>query len=389
MLGAVSASPGHLLFIAPCAECQHLIPRLRASGWQVDSCDLADAGDYRVDVALVCVGKEASAELLQLPQRMRSSANQWLALVQAGGAPPLFEASGFADAWYFQRLLQPLDPQALQLSLTAACQAARSQVSSAGAQLLGHSKSIRDLRKRLDTLAGSRRPLLIEGEIGAGKGFLVKLLHQRMRGTAALRALTPEHLAENPCEGLRGGSLCLQQAERLAPATFDQVLKAAGRVNVRVLATTTSTDSLAHLREVCETVQLLPLRQRQGDIVLLAEHFAQLYSSPLGASRAFSESALSAMLQHDWPGNVRELAMRVRRALAMGSAAQVEASDLGLHGGFDAGPGATLEDYKRRAEYQALCDALARHSSNLSLAAKTLGISRPTFYRLLHKHQLL
>ena len=49
----------------------------------------------------------------------------------------------------------------------------------------------------------------------------------------------------------------------------------------------------------------------------------------------------------------------------------------------------TLDDYKRRAEYQALCDALARYGNNLSLAARVLGISRPTFYRLLHKHQLL
>ncbi|MNO03558.1 Bacterial regulatory protein, Fis family [compost metagenome] len=48
----------------------------------------------------------------------------------------------------------------------------------------------------------------------------------------------------------------------------------------------------------------------------------------------------------------------------------------------------TLEDYKHRAERQALCDVLNRHSNNLSFAAKVLGISRPTFYRLLHKHQI-
>jgi transcriptional regulator of acetoin/glycerol metabolism len=49
---------------------------------------------------------------------------------------------------------------------------------------------------------------------------------------------------------------------------------------------------------------------------------------------------------------------------------------------------ATLEDYKHRAERQALCDVLNRHSDNLSVAARVLGVSRPTFYRLLHKHQI-
>jgi transcriptional regulator of acetoin/glycerol metabolism len=48
----------------------------------------------------------------------------------------------------------------------------------------------------------------------------------------------------------------------------------------------------------------------------------------------------------------------------------------------------TLEEYKTRAERQALCDVLNRHSDNLSVAAKVLGVSRPTFYRLLHKHQI-
>lgn len=48
----------------------------------------------------------------------------------------------------------------------------------------------------------------------------------------------------------------------------------------------------------------------------------------------------------------------------------------------------TLEDYIFRTERQALNDVLARYSNNMSLAARALGISRPTFYRLLHKHQI-
>ncbi|MNV99605.1 Transcriptional regulatory protein ZraR [compost metagenome] len=95
------------------------------------------------------------------------------------------------------------------------------------------------------------------------------------------------------------------------------------------------------------------------------------------------------MGRHDWPGNVRELANRVRRGLVLAEGRQIEAQDLGLQLlDPEQHPLGTLEEYKQRAERQALCDVLNRHSDNLSVAAKVLGISRPTFYRLLHKHQI-
>ncbi|MFD2883609.1 hypothetical protein ACFS4T_16155 [Pseudomonas lini] len=87
------------------------------------------------------------------------------------------------------------------------------------------------------------------------------------------------------------------------------------------------------------------------------------------------------MGKHDWPGNVRELANRVRRGLVLAEGRQIEARDLGLisqH--ISATPMGTLEDYKTRAERQALCDVLNRHSDNLSVAARVLGVSRPTFF---------
>lgn len=133
-----------------------------------------------------------------------------------------------------------------------------------------------------------------------------------------------------------------------------------------------------------------PLRERHGDQGMLASHFAHFYSQETGRRpRSFSEDALVAMGKHDWPGNVRELANRVRRGLVLAEGRQIQPSDLGLHSlpSQDV-PMGTLEDYKHRAEHQALCDVLNRHSDNLSVAARVLGISRPTFYRLLHKHQI-
>jgi DNA-binding NtrC family response regulator len=133
-----------------------------------------------------------------------------------------------------------------------------------------------------------------------------------------------------------------------------------------------------------------PLRERHGDVAMLANHFSRFYSQETGRRpRSFSEEALVAMGQHPWPGNVRELANRVRRGLVLAEGRQIEAVDLGLQDEpAIVPPMATLEDYKHRAERQALCDVLNRHSDNLSIAARMLGVSRPTFYRLLHKHQI-
>lgn len=76
-------------------------------------------------------------------------------------------------------------------------------------------------------------------------------------------------------------------------------------------------------------------------------------------------------------------------AAVLAEGRQIEAQDLGLQMiEQDEQLLGTLEDYKHRAERQALSDVLDRHSDNLSVAAKVLGISRPTFYRLLHKHQI-
>ncbi|MBP3932990.1 MAG: sigma-54-dependent Fis family transcriptional regulator, partial [Pseudomonas sp.] len=77
------------------------------------------------------------------------------------------------------------------------------------------------------------------------------------------------------------------------------------------------------------------------------------------------------------------------RGLVLAEGRQIEAHDLGLElRPLLVGTMNTLEQYKDRAERQALCEVLDRHSDNLSMAAKVLGVSRPTFYRLLHKHHI-
>jgi DNA-binding NtrC family response regulator len=171
-------------------------------------------------------------------------------------------------------------------------------------------------------------------------------------------------------------------------------------VNVRVIAAThinleeavaegTFREDLYYRLNVLQ-VQMPPLRERLLDVPQLAHHFVSLFSEETGRRpRRFSQAALLAMASHGWPGNVRELANRVRRGLVIAEGRQIEAEDIGLDRVIKL-PAVldTLEEYKLKAERQAVSDALLQYSQNLSQAARALGISRPTLYRLLHKHQL-
>jgi len=134
-----------------------------------------------------------------------------------------------------------------------------------------------------------------------------------------------------------------------------------------------------------------PLRERQSDITALARHFARIYANEVGRKpRSFSEEALAAMNRYHWPGNVRELANRVRRGMVMADGRQIEPADLGLlRAARDGETVPTLRESVLVAEKSAIERALAKHPHNMRLAARSLDISRPTLYRLLHKHGLM
>ncbi|MCF7544698.1 sigma-54 dependent transcriptional regulator [Pseudomonas sp. P2647] len=304
-----------------------------------------------------------------------------------------------------------------------------------GQQLLGESRPMRELRRLLSKLAPTESPVLIRGEGGTGKELIARTLHaQSQRREQPFISIncgaTPEHLLQEALFGASGegvdasrqrktgrieeanggtlfldeiGDLPLEVQANLLRFLQDRHIEVAGErvpVDVRVLAAT-NVDLEAAIRmkrfreDLYYRLNVLqvgtsPLRERHGDLALLANHFAQFYSRETGRrARNFSQDALVAMGKHDWPGNVRELENRVRRGLVLAEGRQIEAFDLGLLGEEEISSSmATLDEYKSRAERQALCDVLTRHSDNLSVAAKVLGISRPTFYRLLHKHQI-
>jgi DNA-binding NtrC family response regulator len=127
------------------------------------------------------------------------------------------------------------------------------------------------------------------------------------------------------------------------------------------------------------------LRDRRDDVVTLAEHFFHVYADERSPRlTGFSSRAVAALLDHDWPGNVRELINRVRRALVMADGRLVTPQDLGLD--TPLAMTAALDDVRARTERLALRECLQRSGQNVSRAARDLGVSRTTMYRLLSKH---
>lgn len=431
-----------LLIVDPCDDCHRLLPGLRTVGWDVDSCALESAPEHPCDVGLL----RLQPFHLQRPEAVKDmisrSGTEWIAVLNQE-VLRVQNAGDFVCEWFFDFHTLPFDVSRVQVTLGRAFGMARLRgkgsihVDDTEHELLGDSRPIRELRKLLSKLAPTESPVLIRGESGTGKELVARTLHrQSQRHAKPFVAINcgaiPEHLIQSELfghekgsftgahqrkvgriEAAHGGTLFLDeigdlplelQANLLRFLQEKHIERVGGSqpipVDVRVLAAThvdleaaiTSgrfREDLYYRLNVLQVVTS-PLRERHGDLSMLANHFSHFYSLETGRRpRSFSEDALVAMGKHDWPGNVRELANRVRRGLVLAEGRQIEAQDLGLLSQHAFAPTmGTLEDYKHRAERQALCDVLNRHSDNLSIAAKVLGVSRPTFYRLLHKHQI-
>jgi DNA-binding NtrC family response regulator len=431
-----------LLVVDPCDDCHRLLPGLRLVGWDVDSCTLENAVDRTCDVGLLRLQPLHLDRPDAVKELISRSGTEWIAVLNQE-VLRLQNVGDFVCEWFFDFHTLPFDVSRVQVTLGRAFGMARLRgqgtvhIDQPEHELLGDSKPIRELRKLLSKLAPTESPVLIRGESGTGKELVARTLHrQSQRRDKPFVAINcgaiPEHLIQSELfghekgaftgahqrkigriEAAHGGTLFLDeigdlplelQANLLRFLQEKHIERVGGSqpipVDVRVLAAThvdleaaiekkRFREDLYYRLNVLQ-VATAPLRERNGDLLMLANHFSHFYSHETGRRpRSFSEDALLAMSKQDWPGNVRELANRVRRGLVLAEGRQIEARDLGLisHHAV-ATPIATLEDYKHRAERQALCDVLNRHSDNLSIAARVLGISRPTFYRLLHKHQI-
>lgn len=137
-------------------------------------------------------------------------------------------------------------------------------------------------------------------------------------------------------------------------------------------------------------IDIPPLRERSGDVMVLARAFLERYAKKLKPSvKGFSDEAIAALEAYDWPGNVRELEGRIKRAVVMSGGALIDVHDLQLvPTGTTAFRAVTLREVREAAERQAICQAVSEAGGNVSKAAEMLDVTRPTLYALLNKFNL-
>jgi two-component system NtrC family response regulator len=142
-------------------------------------------------------------------------------------------------------------------------------------------------------------------------------------------------------------------------------------------------------------LRIPPLRERAGDVGLLATQFLARFAAEQGRGPLrFSDAALAALESHAWPGNVRELRNRVMQAVLLCEANVLGPEHLGLPpatGAADAPSRRTvrsLRECRNQAERDAIADALREAHGHVPVAAHALGISRAQLYRLIGRLRL-
>jgi two-component system NtrC family response regulator len=288
--------------------------------------------------------------------------------------------------------------------------------------------------RNIEKLASANVPVLLLGESGTGKEALAQALHQLGPRTkhpfvAINCGAIPENLLESELfghergaftgavkqtigkiESAHKGTLFLDEIGdlphplqvKLLRFLQDQVIERVGgrqriQVDVRIVSATNAgieervadgsfrNDLLYRMNAV--TIRIPPLRERGGDVLLLANFFLRRFNREFGRTiRGFTDQAAAAISAHHWPGNVRELENKVKRAVVMSETRVIEPADLELAVGCDTIPDLDLRAARMRAEREVIRTALARSNGTVSAAAKLLGISRPTLYGLVEVH---
>jgi len=138
---------------------------------------------------------------------------------------------------------------------------------------------------------------------------------------------------------------------------------------------------------ISELVLEIPrLKDREGDVLLLAKSFLKVWGTQYkSAAVGFSQDAIHAIESHDWPGNVRELESRIKRAAIMADSNQITVEDLELSKTENEPLPLNLRAVREEAERKAVLRALNHSDQNISDAAISLGITRPTLYNLMEK----
>ncbi len=300
-------------------------------------------------------------------------------------------------------------------------------------KMIGESPAMQEVFRLIERAAPSEKPILIQGESGTGKELVARALHDAScrvdKPLVVINcAALPEPLLESELFGHEkgaftgatsskpglfevadGGSLFIDEIGELAPALQPKLLRVLEdgslrrvgslkerRVDVRIIAATNRDlakeveakrfrEDLFYRINIM-TIILPPLRARTTeDVLLLADHFA-------GGGWEFDSECREAIAKYSWPGNVRQLINAIERAKILADSEILCKENLPPEVlGNSASPGASVlaPDIDLASLTRArVVQALQRENGNKLRAAKVLGVSRRSLYRLIEKYHI-
>jgi len=308
-------------------------------------------------------------------------------------------------------------------------------------QIIGESPQFLEKVRCVPRFARCDATVLISGESGTGKELFARAIHylsaraDRPFVPVNCGAL-PENLVESEIFGHKrgaftgaasdraglireaeGGTLFLDEIDCLTPQAQVKLLRFLQdgeyhpvgsqqilHANIRVVAAGNADfsqivregkfreDLFYRLNVLALT--LPALRERRGDILLLAHDFLEKHAALSEArSKNLSLAALNRLLSHSWPGNVRELQNVLTRAIVLSDHDSIKPSDLDLP---EDGPAAEEQSFRamkshavQRFEHDYLATVLRAHDGNITRAASAVKKNRRAFWELLRKHGLL
>ena len=306
-------------------------------------------------------------------------------------------------------------------------------------QIIGESKAMQNVFDTIKKVAQTDANVLILGENGTGKELVARAIHRQSNRVNQLfvgvdMGSIAESLFESELfghvkgaftdakdnkpgrfEAANHGTLFLDEIANISPTLQAKLLSTlqnrevtrigsstAKPIDIRLISATNaninqlvdSGDFRQDLYYRINTIEIHipPLRHREDDIYMLANHYLKVYSAKYGKTKVtLSKSAHRVLKSYAWPGNVRELRHALERAVIMCDGNVIEPQTLFLNQKSSSVPSSLVNSNSLNmedVEKEAIVKALTMNKGNVSLAAKDLGLGRTTLYRKMSKYGL-
>jgi two-component system response regulator GlrR len=419
---------------------QLIAMRLTAAGYAVSAVEsgeaaLAALAVSRPQVVVTDLRMQGMDGMALFDAIHRDSPSLPVVILTAHGTIP--EAVTATRRGVFSFLTKPFEPKVLLDTVAEAMRLSSPMVGDMEdwrAELITRSSAMEDLLAQARRVAASDASVCLYGASGTGKELMARAIHRASpRGEAPFVAVNcgaiPEGLLESELFGHKKGSFTgavadrrgLFQAAQGGTLFLDEIGNLSLPLQAKLLGVLqtgsvtrvgTDTPIRTDARIVCATnlarddlldkqrfrqdllyrintieIHVPPLREREDDIHLLVDHYAQRFAKKYGKSVApLPDATRAALRAYSWPGNVRELVHAVERTVIMAEDSALKLEHLLLEP--RSAPTQSAQLNLEALEKDAIRRAVAKHGGNLSKAAQELGLGRTTLYRKMARHGL-